>query len=115
MELCKSEGIKQGSVTAIGAINKVTLGLFNSVKKHYYRHTIEGEMEISSLIGNISTMNGESYLHLHINVSDVEYKTHGGHLNEAWVSCTCEMIVDVIDGEIDREFSDEIGLNLYKF
>lgn len=38
-----------------------------------------------------------------------------GHLNAAVVSATCELVIDVIDGEVGREFSDEIGLNLFKF
>ena len=40
---------------------------------------------------------------------------HAGHLNAAVVSATCELVIDVIDGEVGREFSDEIGLNLFKF
>ena len=39
----------------------------------------------------------------------------GGHLNKATVSATCEMFIHVIDGEVNRKFSDEIGLNLFEF
>ena len=39
----------------------------------------------------------------------------GGHLNEARVSATCEVVVRVINGEVGRQFSNEIGLNLFKF
>ena len=38
----------------------------------------------------------------------------GGHLNRAMVSATCEMIVTVIDGEVDRYHDDDVGLNLFK-
>ena len=37
------------------------------------------------------------------------------HLNRAIISATAEIQIQVIDGEIGREFSDEIGLNLFKF
>ena len=40
---------------------------------------------------------------------------HGGHLNRAIISATAEIQIQVIDGEIGREFSQEIGLNLFKF
>ena len=33
----------------------------------------------------------------------------------AVISATCELVIDVIDGEVGRKFSDEIGLNLYEF
>ena len=39
----------------------------------------------------------------------------GGHLNRAMVSATCEMVVRIIDGEVDRRFDPEIGLNLFRF
>ena len=40
---------------------------------------------------------------------------HGGHLNRAIISATAEIQIQVIDGEIGREFSEDIGLNLFKF
>ena len=39
----------------------------------------------------------------------------GGHLNRAIVSATCEMVINIIDGTVDREFNENIGLNLFKF
>ncbi len=50
-------------------------------------------------------MNGETYLHLHINIADTKQNTFGGHLTSAVVSATLEVIIDVIDGEVDRKFS----------
>lgn len=114
-KLCEKEGIKLGTVSAIGAVDRLTIGLFNCSIKQYYKESLDDDFEIASLTGNISTMQGETYLHLHITVTDGEFNARGGHLSEAWVSGTCEMIVDAIDGELDREFSHEIGLNLYKF
>ena len=39
----------------------------------------------------------------------------GGHLNRAVVSATCEMVVDVLDGTVDRRYDPVTGLNLFKF
>jgi len=39
----------------------------------------------------------------------------GGHLNRAVVSATCEMVVDVLDGTVDRQYDPVTGLNLFKF
>ena len=39
----------------------------------------------------------------------------GGHLNRAEVSATCELVMQVIDGQVDRRFDPDIGLNLFKF
>ncbi len=112
---CTAQNIALGSITAIGAANRVTIGLFNTETKKYQSTELTGDFEITSLAGNISTMNGEVYLHLHATLSDAGYHAFGGHLNAAFISGTCELIIDVIDGACDREFSDAVGLNLLKF
>lgn len=114
-EVCKAEGIRLGKVSGIGAVNKATVGLFKPDSKEYFSTTLEKPFEISNLTGNVSEMNGELYLHLHITLADIEHNAFGGHLNEAVVSATAEIWIDILDGKIDREFSDTIGLNLLKF
>ena len=114
-KVCKDNSIKLGSVTGIGATNKVTVGLFDVDTKKYHSKELTGNYEIAPLCGNITTMDGEVYLHLHINVCDSEHLSFGAHLNSAIVSATFEAVIDVMDGEIDREFNKEIGLNLCRF
>lgn len=114
-ELCEKEQIKTGYLTGLGAADYVKVGLFDTVEKQYHANILEGPMEITSLVGNISTKDGENYLHLHINVANKEMKVFGGHLNECRISATCELNITAIDTEMEREFSEEIGLNLYKF
>ena len=52
---------------------------------------------------------------LHLSAGDGKGAVFGGHLNRAVISATCEMIVTLIPGAVDRVFSDEIGLNVFKF
>lgn len=113
--LCKKEDIKLGSISGLGAANYVTVGLFKIDEKKYYSNTFEEDFEITNLTGNISRMNGEVYLHIHGTFANIEGKCIGGHLNKAIISATSEIIINIINGEIDREFSEEIGLNLIKF
>lgn len=114
-ELCKKEDIKLGSISGLGAANYVTVGLFKIDEKKYYSNTFEEDFEITNLTGNISRMNGEVYLHIHGTFANIQGKCIGGHLNKAIISATSEIIINIINGEVDREFSDEIGLNLIKF
>nr|MBR4279604.1 DNA-binding protein [Clostridia bacterium] len=109
------EDIKLASVRALGATDNFTVGVFKVDEKKYYANHFTGDFEIVSLTGTISTMNDEYYAHLHMSAGDEQGRVFGGHLNEAIISATCEMVVEVIDGQVDRAFSDEVGLNLFKF
>ncbi|HSH35512.1 PPC domain-containing DNA-binding protein [Schnuerera sp.] len=113
--LCEKEEIKLGTITGIGAVNKAVIGLFETSTKEYHSKELTGDMEITSLLGNISQMDGEVYLHLHITLADHNYNVHGGHLTSAVISATGEIIIDTIEGVVDREFDEEVGLNLFKF
>lgn len=114
-EFCREEKIKVGYITGLGAAKKVTIGLFDTTKKEYISHEYMGPMEITSLVGNVSTKDGEVYLHLHINLCDKEMRVIGGHLNSCVIGATGELYLTFFDNEVEREFSEEIGLNLYKF
>jgi uncharacterized protein len=112
MKVSKTYSVSLGSVIGIGATNKVTIGLYDVNSKEYHSKEFTGNYEIAPLVGNISMMNNEPYLHLHINVCDEKHHSYGGHLNSALISATCEVIIDVMNGNIERKVDEETGLNL---
>ncbi len=109
------ERIHLASVEALGAVGEFTVGVFKTEEKKYYSNHFAGNYEIVSLHGTISTMDGAFYSHLHMSAGDMDGQVVGGHLNQAIVSATCEMVIQVIDGQVDRKYSEEIGLNLFEF
>ncbi len=108
------ENIKLASISALGAINEFTVGVFKTKEKKYYANEFKGDFEIVSLTGTINTMNDEYYSHMHLSAGDAQGQVFGGHLNKAIVSATCEMVIQIINGEVDRYFDEEVGLNLLK-
>ena len=114
-EISLKENIKLANVNALGATNDFTVGVFKVDEKKYYSNDFKGNFEIVSLTGSINTMNGEFYTHIHMSAGNEKGEVFGGHLNRAIVSATCEMFIEIIDGEVDRYFDEEIGLNLFKF
>ena len=92
------EHITLATVQALGAINAFT-----------------GHFEIVSLSGTINTMDGDFYSHLHMSAGNEKGQVFGGHLNRAIISATCEMVITILDGTVDRKFDPDIGLNLFDF
>ena len=114
-KIALQENIKLASINALGATNDFTVGVYKVDEKKYYSNEFKGNFEIVSLTGTINTMNGEFYTHIHMSAGNDKGEVFGGHLNKAVVSATCEMVIDIIDGKVDRYFDKEIGLNLFKF
>ena len=110
-----NENIKLASINALGAINDFTVGVYKTDEKKYYSNSFKGYYEITSLTGTINTMDGEYYAHLHMSAGNEKGEVFGGHLNRAVVSATCEMVITVIDGKVDRVYDEDTGLNVYKF
>ena len=113
--LCKKENIRVGSAVGLGASNRAVVGLFDTVNKVYKKKELTGPMEITSMVGNISTKDGETYLHFHVNLCDEEMRIQGGHMNACYVSATAEITVTKSEGTVERSMDEEIGLNLYRF
>ncbi|MGM9947686.1 PPC domain-containing DNA-binding protein [Floccifex sp.] len=114
-EIAIKENIKLASIQALGAINDFTVGVFKVDEKKYYANSFQGNYEIVSLTGTINTMNDKYYCHLHLSAGNDQGQVFGGHLNKAIVSATCEMVIQIINGKVDRVFDEEVGLNVYKF
>ena len=114
-KVAEKEKICLASVEALGAVNDFTVGVYNTAEKKYYSNRFEGAFEIVSLTGTVTTMDGQFYHHLHMSAGDDKGAVFGGHLNSAVVSATCEMVIRVIDGTVERRHDPEIGLNLFRF
>ena len=113
--LCEHEHITLAEVKALGAIDDFSVGLFDVAEKKYHVNRFTFPAEIVSLWGTVTTKDGEFYAHVHMSAGDKEGHVFGGHLNNARVSATCEMIIDVSEGRIERKLDDDVGLNLFDF
>jgi hypothetical protein len=113
--VCKKEKVKFGSITGIGAVDHVVIGLYRVTEKLYHSNTFDGEMEMTSLLGNASVKDGKPYLHFHANFAGPDGKVIGGHLNEAIVSGTAEIFIHTADSVLGRRADAVTGLNIFDF
>ena len=113
-QMCEREGIRLAQVSAIGAVDHAIVGVFDLLEKRYHQEETNEFMEIASLSGSVTGMNGQPYIHLHVTMADQKHILHGGHAIELRVGATCEMFVRVLDGQAVREKNEELGINLWK-
>ncbi|MBC3517348.1 DNA-binding protein [Neobittarella massiliensis] len=110
--VCEKEHITAGTISGLGAADHAVVGLYRVGEKKYFPTELDRDMEITSLIGNISQMDGKVYLHIHATFADDTGRVFGGHLNEATISATAEIFLRRLDGTIGRRHDASIGLNL---
>ena len=82
-------------------------------EKKYIKKNLREEHELLSIMGNVSFVDNEHFVHSHVVLADRDYKSFGGHLFDAQISATGEFKIDLLNCEVSRNFSKEIGLNLW--
>ena len=98
--------------TAIGALSNVVLGFFDPIRKQFMRIPIHEQVEVLSLIGDVTIEQGTIEVHAHIVVGKRDGTAHGGHLLEGHVFPTLELILVESPRYLIRRRDFETGLAL---
>jgi predicted DNA-binding protein with PD1-like motif len=98
--------------TAIGAFQRVTLGYFELDKQEYKKIPVDEQVEVLSLIGNIVAYQGKPKIHAHVVVGRSDGSTRGGHLVDAVVRPTLEVILTESPQHLRRKMDKEAGIPL---
>jgi len=104
--------IAAGHFTALGAFSDAVLGYFDTEKKDYLKNPVDEQVEVVSLIGDIALDKGEPKVHAHVVVGKRNGSTMGGHLLEAHVRPTLELVLQDSGEELRRKYDPESGLAL---
>ena len=109
------ERISAAQVTAIGALSRGTLGYFEWDRKDYKRIPVDEQVEVVALIGDIALdENGEPALHAHVVLGREDGTALGGHLLDAIVRPTLEVIVTESPAHLCRRHDPSTGLALIR-
>jgi predicted DNA-binding protein with PD1-like motif len=112
---CRDRKIGAASFQGIGTCRRAELGYFRTARKRYSVRVFRGEYEIIALQGNVSIFEGKPFIHAHIVISGPDFLARGGHLREAEVRATCEVVLLPLPGHVGRTFERASGLSLLEF
>lgn len=100
---------------AIGAFSSVRLAWFNwQTKKYEPSVVLDEQVELLSLIGDIALQDGAPQVHAHVVIGKADGSAHGGHLQEAHVRPTCELILTESPQHLQKQVDPESGLALIR-
>jgi predicted DNA-binding protein with PD1-like motif len=113
--LARENSLEGSHFTAIGAFRDVTLGYFDWEKKEYRKIPVREQVEVLSLVGDIALdPDGKPKVHAHVVVGRSDGTTRGGHLLEAHVRPTLEVVLAESAGHLQRRHDPESGLALIR-
>jgi predicted DNA-binding protein with PD1-like motif len=112
LAFAKTYHVTSAHFTAIGALSRATLAWFDPDRKMYKRIPISGQVEVLSMIGDIALYQGKPVVHAHMVVGSSDGTARGGHLLEAYVSPTLEVMVTVDPIAMQKRFDPETDLTL---
>lgn len=112
-QLAVEKEISSGSIQGIGALMNTRIGFYHLHKKQYEEKTFTDEMELVNLMGNFSWMGPKPIVHCHVTLGDSSFRALAGHLFEAECAVTVEIYIQRKKTRVERQFSEEIGLNLW--
>jgi predicted DNA-binding protein with PD1-like motif len=111
-QFARANKLGASQFTGIGGFSRVVLGFFELGPKTYKRIPVEEQVEVVSLMGDIALADGEATLHPHVVVAKPDGSAHGGHLLEAAVRPTLEVIVTESPAHLRRKPDPQTGLAL---
>jgi predicted DNA-binding protein with PD1-like motif len=113
--LAEQERLSAAQITAIGAFSRATLAYFDWERKEYENIAVDEQVEVASLIGDIALdEQGAPALHIHLVLGKRDGGAIAGHLSEAYVRPTLEVILTETPAHLRRVKDSKTGLALIR-
>ncbi len=106
------QGIGFATLTGLGALRQATVSYWNSTSQEYEGHDLAEQVELVSLIGNVTIKDARAFLHAHVTLGRSDLSILGGHLNEALVHPNVEIWLRPEAGSVERVLDEGCGLYL---
>jgi uncharacterized protein len=114
-EFATLQNLSAASFKAVGAFSSVRLAWFSwDSKKYEPSVALEEQLELLSLIGDVALKDGKPAVHAHAVVGKQDGTAHGGHLLEAHIRPTCEVVLTESPVHLQKFVDPESGLALIR-
>jgi predicted DNA-binding protein with PD1-like motif len=112
LAFAKKHNLVAGHLTGIGAISGAVIGYFDPEKNVYLRHDMNDQAELLSLTGNLALNDNAPFYHVHVALGLRDGSARGGHLFEATVRPTVEVVLTTSPRPVRREIDHDTHLPL---
>ncbi len=108
----RDKRITGAALTGIGALREGILAYFDPDELDYLELPVTEQVEVLSLVGNVTLEGGEPVVHAHVVVGKRDGSTAGGRLKAGTVWPTLEVIIEETPRHLRRRYDRETGLSV---
>jgi uncharacterized protein len=114
-DFAEDENLVGSHFSGIGSFSGANLGYFDREEMTYQQIPVQEQVEVLSLMGNIALTNGDPKVHAHVVLGKRDGSTVGGHILDAQIWPTLEVVLTESPTYLQRRTDDETGLPLINF
>jgi uncharacterized protein len=115
LRFAREQKLSAASFKAVGALSSVRLGWLSwETKKYEPSVTLDEQVELLSLIGDVALKDGEPAVHAHAVIGRKDGTAHGGHLLQAHIRPTCEVVLIESPVHLQKFIDPEAGIALIR-
>ena len=110
----RAEGINLAWLSGLGAVSRASIRYYDQAKKDWVDHDLDHRLEVVSMCGNVSLLNGEPIVHVHIVLADDAGQCYGGHLGNNTQVFNMEILLNTLSGPVvSRKMDAQTGLTIW--
>lgn len=114
-DFAEREELSAAGLSAIGAFSSAVITYFDWDKKDYLSNPVDEQVEVASLNGDVALApDGSRAIHIHTVLGKRDGTALAGHLAEARVRPTLEIILTESPVHLQKRFDPESGLVLIR-
>jgi hypothetical protein len=109
-----SKNINLAWLSGVGAVSRAVIRYYDQPKQQWLDLELEKRLEVAGMWGNVSLLNGEPIVHVHIVLADETGRCYGGHLADGTMVFNLEILLTTLSGPpVVRKMDPEIGLTIW--
>ncbi|MCE5252952.1 MAG: DNA-binding protein [Actinomycetia bacterium] len=110
----RTNGINLAWLSGVGAVSRANIRYYDQPQQKWIDLALDRNLEVAGMWGNVSLLNGEPIVHVHIVLADQEGRCYGGHLADGTVVFNLEIMLTTLTGpNVIRKMDPQTGLTLW--
>ncbi|WP_419418624.1 PPC domain-containing DNA-binding protein [Legionella sp. D16C41] len=104
--------LKSAIINGLGALTNVRIGFYHRDTQQHTTKLFQEAHEIASLTGNVTLIDNDWFVHIHVALAGDDFQVFGGHLISAEASASTEILITPLNDTIQRKKHPSLDIKI---